>query len=264
MLVERITAPDRALAHVRASKSPGPGMRLRLAEAFEAEVLGREGSCSTCAFPRRCWTCSTPTAPRRCPLHHACGRRDRRTALPDGLCARAGRGRRAHRGPALRPAHAGATGRPGRATGLRDAARGRRHLPAGAGAEPRRAHHARRVVHGARSHGGRHRPGTGARRTHRGGGHHQRARAGIGRRPGAGRAAGRRAGRYAAVHHARLPLPGRRRPAHQFPPAAIHAADAGVGAGRRGADPPRLRPRGRRTLPLLQLRRRHVHRDPAP
>ena len=42
VLVERITEPDRALAHVRASKSPGPGMG-RLADAFDAVVLGREG-----------------------------------------------------------------------------------------------------------------------------------------------------------------------------------------------------------------------------
>jgi len=42
VLVERITEPDRVLAHVRASKSPGPGMVLRLADAFEATVL-REG-----------------------------------------------------------------------------------------------------------------------------------------------------------------------------------------------------------------------------
>ncbi|AHV93991.1 queuosine biosynthesis family protein [Bordetella holmesii ATCC 51541] len=44
MLVERITEPTRALAHVRASKSPGPGMRLELAGgAITADVLGRAG-----------------------------------------------------------------------------------------------------------------------------------------------------------------------------------------------------------------------------
>ncbi len=44
VLVERITEPTRALAHVRASKSPGPGMRLELAGgAVTAEVLGRQG-----------------------------------------------------------------------------------------------------------------------------------------------------------------------------------------------------------------------------
>lgn len=51
VLVERITAPDRALAHVRASKSPGAGMRLRLADAFDAEVLGREGELFHLRFP---------------------------------------------------------------------------------------------------------------------------------------------------------------------------------------------------------------------
>ncbi|MFU1927979.1 tRNA preQ1(34) S-adenosylmethionine ribosyltransferase-isomerase QueA [Bordetella hinzii] len=44
VLVERITEPTRALAHVRASKSPGRGMRLALAGgAVTAEVLGRQG-----------------------------------------------------------------------------------------------------------------------------------------------------------------------------------------------------------------------------
>jgi S-adenosylmethionine:tRNA ribosyltransferase-isomerase len=51
VLVERITEPTRALAHVRASKSPGPGMTLRLAEAFDAEVLGREGELFDLRFP---------------------------------------------------------------------------------------------------------------------------------------------------------------------------------------------------------------------
>lgn len=51
VLVERITAPDRALAHVRASKSPGAGMQLRLADAFDATVLGREGELFELQFP---------------------------------------------------------------------------------------------------------------------------------------------------------------------------------------------------------------------
>ena len=41
VLVERITAPDEALAHVRSSKSPGAGTTLRLADAFDVTVLGR-------------------------------------------------------------------------------------------------------------------------------------------------------------------------------------------------------------------------------
>lgn len=43
VLVERIERSDTALALVRASKSPPVGSRLRLAEALEMEVLGREG-----------------------------------------------------------------------------------------------------------------------------------------------------------------------------------------------------------------------------
>ena len=42
VLVERVLDAHRALAHVRASKSPKPGTRLRLAEAVEVEVLGRQ------------------------------------------------------------------------------------------------------------------------------------------------------------------------------------------------------------------------------
>jgi len=43
LLVERVVSPLEVLAHVRASKSPRPGSRLRLADAFDAEVLGRVG-----------------------------------------------------------------------------------------------------------------------------------------------------------------------------------------------------------------------------
>lgn len=44
LLVERLLAePGEVLAHLRASKSPRPGQRLRLAEAFDARVLGRGG-----------------------------------------------------------------------------------------------------------------------------------------------------------------------------------------------------------------------------
>ncbi|MCF7768741.1 tRNA preQ1(34) S-adenosylmethionine ribosyltransferase-isomerase QueA [Achromobacter pulmonis] len=51
VLVERITDTDRALAHVRASKSPGAGMVLRLADAFDATVLGRDGELFDIRFP---------------------------------------------------------------------------------------------------------------------------------------------------------------------------------------------------------------------
>ncbi len=43
ILVERIVEKDRALVHMRASKSPKAGGRLRLSNAFDATVLGRAG-----------------------------------------------------------------------------------------------------------------------------------------------------------------------------------------------------------------------------
>jgi len=51
VLVERLVEPTRALAHVRASKSPGAGTVLRLADAFDAEVLGRQGDLFDLRFP---------------------------------------------------------------------------------------------------------------------------------------------------------------------------------------------------------------------
>jgi S-adenosylmethionine:tRNA ribosyltransferase-isomerase len=42
VLVERVLAGDRVLAHVRASKSPKPGQQLQLDESVYAEVLGRD------------------------------------------------------------------------------------------------------------------------------------------------------------------------------------------------------------------------------
>lgn len=41
VLIERITDSRRALAHIKASKSPKPSTRLRLANAFDVEVVGR-------------------------------------------------------------------------------------------------------------------------------------------------------------------------------------------------------------------------------
>jgi S-adenosylmethionine:tRNA ribosyltransferase-isomerase len=42
-LVERVLPDREVLAHLRASKSPKPGSRVRFADAFDAEVLGRAG-----------------------------------------------------------------------------------------------------------------------------------------------------------------------------------------------------------------------------
>ena len=42
-LVERVLPGREVLAHLRASKSPKPGSRVRFADSFDAEVLGRAG-----------------------------------------------------------------------------------------------------------------------------------------------------------------------------------------------------------------------------
>ena len=51
VLIERAVGPHEALAQVRASKSPKTGSRLHLADAFEAEVLGRVGEFFHLRFP---------------------------------------------------------------------------------------------------------------------------------------------------------------------------------------------------------------------
>jgi S-adenosylmethionine:tRNA ribosyltransferase-isomerase len=51
VLVERPLAGHEVLAQVRASKTPRPGSRLRLEDAFDVEVLGREGEFYRLRFP---------------------------------------------------------------------------------------------------------------------------------------------------------------------------------------------------------------------
>ena len=51
VLIERAVGPHEALAQVRASKSPKTGSRLRLADAFDVEVLGRVGEFYHLHFP---------------------------------------------------------------------------------------------------------------------------------------------------------------------------------------------------------------------
>ncbi len=53
VLIERVLDEHRALAHVRASKSPKPGTRLRLEEALSARVIGREGEYFLLEFDAR-------------------------------------------------------------------------------------------------------------------------------------------------------------------------------------------------------------------
>ncbi len=51
VLIERLTGEDTVLAQVRASKPPKAGSTLHLADAFDAEVLGREGEFYVLRFP---------------------------------------------------------------------------------------------------------------------------------------------------------------------------------------------------------------------
>ncbi|MDQ7073928.1 MAG: tRNA preQ1(34) S-adenosylmethionine ribosyltransferase-isomerase QueA [Gammaproteobacteria bacterium] len=51
VLVERILDPQRALCHLRCSKSPKAGTLLRLENALDAEVLGRQGALFELFFP---------------------------------------------------------------------------------------------------------------------------------------------------------------------------------------------------------------------
>ena len=55
VLIERITATDQALAHVRSSKSPGAGTALRLADAVDVTVLGRAGRSLYLEIQRPCF-----------------------------------------------------------------------------------------------------------------------------------------------------------------------------------------------------------------
>jgi S-adenosylmethionine:tRNA ribosyltransferase-isomerase len=51
VMIERPLGDHEALAMIRASKSPKPGSRIRLANAFEVEVLGRAGEFFHLRFP---------------------------------------------------------------------------------------------------------------------------------------------------------------------------------------------------------------------
>jgi S-adenosylmethionine:tRNA ribosyltransferase-isomerase len=52
VLIERALGPHEALAQVRASKPPKPGAVIRMADAFDITVLGREGEFYRLAFPQ--------------------------------------------------------------------------------------------------------------------------------------------------------------------------------------------------------------------
>ena len=76
----------------------------------------------------------------------------------------------------------------------------------------------------------------------------------------AGDGCARRAATADSFIYPGLHVPGARRPAHQFPPAAVVAAHAGVRVRRPRSRPGRVPRGGRRRLPVLQLRRRDADR----
>ncbi|HEY9572289.1 MAG TPA: tRNA preQ1(34) S-adenosylmethionine ribosyltransferase-isomerase QueA [Pusillimonas sp.] len=79
VLVERITSPTTALAHIKASKSPKPGSTLILADdAFTATMRGRQGELFEIEFPERVLDLldrhgATPLPPY---IEHAAGQED--------------------------------------------------------------------------------------------------------------------------------------------------------------------------------------------
>ena len=190
-------------------------------------------------------------------------RRRGRRALPDGVRARAGRGRRADGGPALhaRRSSRALAERGASSVARRHAAR-RARAPSGrSGPSGSREHrmHAERFELPAATAAAVAR--TRARGAPRRRGRHDDRRACSRRRGAPTAAVGRGRGRDRPPIRARPPLPRRRRAAHELPPAALVAA------------PPRRRlrrPRARCSrayadavaarLPLLQLRRRDADR----
>ncbi len=188
-------------------------------------------------------------------LHTARTRCRGQRALPEHLRPPRRRGGRAHRQPALRRRVARGAGGARRGARLRDAARGRGHLPARAHRGGRRARDARRIRRSGPGGLRGHRGGARARRADRRGGHDGGARARERGRRWAARPVRRR---FFAVHRTRLPFQGRRRHDHQLPPSRVHAAHARQRIRRPRGRARGLRARGRTRIPLLQLWRRDV------
>ena len=215
------------------------GLKPARASRFDGGPRGRgprgaRGRASTgCASTRR----RAPRSPRllergraaaAAAVHHPRARRRGRRALPDGLRARArARWRRPPPGCTSRRRCFATLEARGVAARDGDAGRGAGHLPPGARGGrststrcTRSASASRRRPRAAvNARAGRGAPGGGGgdhRGAHAGGRHGRRRRAGCAR-----------AGRDGALHPPGLRLPAGRRAAHQLPPAALHAADAG-------------------------------------
>ncbi len=144
ILLERELAGAEALAQLSASKPIRAGL----------EVLTAGGAVRVLAREDELWRIALPAAPLefferwgRCRCRPTSAAR-RMRAIASAIRAssrRARGGRGAHRQPAFRCAVAGGARGARRQRALRHAARGRRHLSAGAQRRHRRAHHARRA-----------------------------------------------------------------------------------------------------------------------
>lgn len=258
VLIERVTGSHTALAQIRASKSPGAGTTLRLADAFDVTVGERVEPFFTLHFPQPCLELIEQYGRLPLPpyIEHD----------PDATDET--------RYQTVYASNPGAVAAP--TAGLHfdepllaklDAMgieRATLTLHVGAGTfQPVRVENiAEHKMHSewyelpqslvdkiaatrARRQGDRGRHDVDARARSRG----ARCRS---RRP----AARRDAGGDRHLHHARLPFPRGRPARHEFPSAEVDADDAGVRVRGHRDDPRRVPPRDRTALPLLQLRRR--------
>ena len=236
VLVERVLAGPRVLAHLRASKSPKPGSRLRLAEA-------------TASTPR-CWAAAAPTASLfglRFPADPlALLERHGHVPLPPYI-ARDDGADDERRYQTVFAAQPGAVAAPTAALHFdAERARGARARAASSAARspctsaPARSSRCAATTSAHRMHREWYRVGADAvaaiARTRARGGRvvavgtttlRALESAALASSTGATAARSRRQRRDRDLHHARLPLPRRRPAAHQLPSAEEHAADAG-------------------------------------
>ena len=251
VLIERVLGEsgDRheALAQIKASHAPRHGTRLRLADAIEAVVIARDDDLFRLGFAGDAPVHELLERHGAVPLPpyiaHAAGPDDEARyqtvyARVPGAVAAPTAGLHFDRGAAAGDRGAGRRDR------VRHAARRRRHVPAGAQPTTLADHrmHSERYEIPPATVAAIRRARAAARRVIAVGTTSLRALEAAAREGGLAR----RQRRDRSLHHARLPLPRRRPPAHQLPPAALDAADAGVRVRRhasRFARPTRTRSR---------------------
>jgi S-adenosylmethionine:tRNA ribosyltransferase-isomerase len=258
-LVERVLPGHEVLAHLRASKSPKAGSRLRFADAFDAEVLGRAGP-DDALFHLR-----FPADPLALLQAHG------HVPLPPYITHEDAPEDEA-RYQTVFAARPGAVAAPTAALHFDEALlqaleqRGIRraavtlHVGAGTFQPVRSENLAEHRMHSEWFEVGEatvagHRGDTRRRRAHRRHRHDHAARTGIGCPP---RRAACRRGRDRHLHHPGLRVPRGGPAGHQLPPAQEHADDAGQRLCRPRTGDGAVPACDRGALPLLQLRRRNA------